>query len=324
MLVSIILVTHNSLDYLKDCLAHLKKYTNCPYELIIIDNASKDGSVAWLKNYRKTVKNNKWMKRLNIIFNKKNKFFTRAVNQGIFEAKGNYYAILNADVVVTENWLKNILKYFEILPDAAAIGPIIGGTRIASHLLFDQSYEDNFGKLQFQYPPDKDLQEFARDFQKQYSGDYIEAKVLCFACAVLKRSVVEKIGGLDKNFLLRGDDWEWCLRARVAGYGAYIAADTFILHYSRGSIDTLPSTKESELNKHDGDHWLNILYSYHNPATLPQDRILIKDIWNAPFLDVSHLNPQITKLLTFEDLFTNKFPFYYSGRCRRSEHGTNR
>lgn len=319
MLVSIILVTHNSLHYLKDCLSHLRKHTNCPYELIIIDNGSQDGSVEWLKNYGKKTKNSKWMKRLKIIFNKKNRFFTKAVNQGILQAKGDYYALLNADVVVTANWLKNILKYFELLPDAAAVGPIIGGTRIASHLLFDQSYEVNYGQLPFQYPPDRDLQEFARNFQKKYAGDYLEAKVLCFACAVLKRAVVEKIGGLDQNFLIRGDDWEWCLRARVAGFAVYIAADTFILHYSRGSIETIPAKKESKLNKHDQHHWVDVLYQYHNPLTLPLKRVSFKDIWKTAFLDVSHLKPQITKHLTFEDLFTNKFPFFFSGRCSRSE-----
>lgn len=312
--MSIILVTHNSGDYLRDCLAHIEKNTSCPYELIIVDNASTDGTGGWLQAYEQAPHSSS-LQRLKILRNPVNKFFTKAVNQGIKKSTGEYLAIVNADVIVTENCLCRLLDRFRHLPDAAALGPMLGGSHEKSHY-YTQGYEERYGTLLVQYPPDLELQEFAAENYRKYQGAYAEAKVLCFACVMLRRAAVERIGGLDEKFSLSGDDWEWSLRARAAGFGVYVAEDCFALHYRKGSIKTIPSERRTKLGLKDREHWVKVLYKYHNPATLPNKPLSFDQIINkqTPFLDVSHAHPKIKKRLAWNDLFVNKYPFHYRAR----------
>lgn len=318
-MTSIILVTHESLSYLKDCLTHIEANTFCPYELIIVDNASRDGSVEWLKVYVKST-HSVWMTQVKVLYNLKNKFFTKAVNQGVQKAKGDYVVIINADVLVTANWLPTILARFEELPDAAAIGPMIGGETEKSHYYY-QGYEERFGKLPFKYPPDENLQRFAVDLKNKHLCNYVEAKVLCFACVVMRRKAMKEIGGLDEQFILSGDDWEWSLRARSRGWKVYVAEDAFVLHYRKGSIRTLSQEIRAQLKKKDQAHWVDLLYKYHNPRTLPKTKLTFGQIYGkqSAFLDISHTHPELQRLLTWNDLFANDVPIYYSGKVHRQK-----
>lgn len=307
MFTSIILVTHNSLNYLKECLNHLILCTHTPFELIIIDNASSDGTQGWLK--QKSLKSRD-MKRVKIVLNRKNKYFTAAVNQGIRLVRGDFIAVLNADVVVSDDWLSKIIEHFEALPRAAAIGPLMGGVIKNREFLYNQGYENRYGKLPFEYPPFKVMRRFAKTHFSKYRGRYLEAKLICFGCVVFRREVLQSVGGLDEGFFLRGDDWEWCLRARMAGYRIYIAEDVFVLHYTLGSIKSIPSPERKKLNEGDREHWINLLYSLSDPSK-PQRRLTMKEIMDdRPFLDLSHRFSG-ERVLSWSDLFVNSYPFCY-------------
>lgn len=315
MKVSIVVVSHNSLNLLKDCLDHIEKHTNCPYELIIVDNTSRDGTQKWLKSWRK-LKHSQNVQQLKIIYNEKNRFWPGAVNQGIKHSKGKYIALVNSDVVVTVNWLPNLLKLFKELPLAAGIAPLMGG--IPNYSYNDQDYRTHFGELPVKYPPDKELQEFSAGFHQKYAGSYLETKILCSACMVIKREVLPEVGGWDENFKLRGDDWEWCLRARSFGYRIYAAVDTLVVHYGVGSIKTMKSETRKKLMDRDFNYWVNVLYKYQNPATMPEKLLTMDQIryQKVPFLDVSHLCPEIIQLMTWDDVFINKYPFLFSGESK--------
>lgn len=96
---SIIIPTYNQLHYLKECIASIVQYTPEPYELIIIDNASDDGTAEYLKSACG----------LRSRINKENLGFAGAVNQGLMMARGTTLMILNNDAVVTPNWHSNLL-----------------------------------------------------------------------------------------------------------------------------------------------------------------------------------------------------------------------
>ena len=109
-MTSIIIVTYNNLCLTKLCIESIKKHTK-DYELIVIDNASSDGSYNYIadnSDYR--------------IFNKDNLGFVKAVNQGLELAKGEYVCLLNNDIVVTEGWLDGMLKYYTLLSDVGIVG----------------------------------------------------------------------------------------------------------------------------------------------------------------------------------------------------------
>ena len=97
---SIIILTYNNLNYTKECLDSIKKYTKeGTYEIIIVDNNSTDGTVEYLKSQPD----------LKVIYNKENMGFPKGCNQGIsLASNSNDILLLNNDTIVTNNWLDNL------------------------------------------------------------------------------------------------------------------------------------------------------------------------------------------------------------------------
>ncbi len=98
--VSIIIINWNGLNFLNNCLNSIYKQSFRDFEIIIVDNGSNDGSVDYIKKYFPKVK---------IIKNKENKGFAEGNNIGIKYAKGRFIVLLNNDMIVTKNWLKELV-----------------------------------------------------------------------------------------------------------------------------------------------------------------------------------------------------------------------
>lgn len=115
-LASIIILNFNGLKYLKDCLNSIYKKTKYPnYEVILVDNASSDGSVDFVeKNFPK----------VKIIKNSKNLGFAQGNNIGTKFAKGDFIVLLNNDTEVTEGWLCDIVKVAEADPKIGVCGSL--------------------------------------------------------------------------------------------------------------------------------------------------------------------------------------------------------
>ena len=100
MKTSIIILTRNKFEYTKLCIESVRKYTQKDaYELIVVDNYSTDETREWLKE-QVDVK---------VIYNSENVGFPKGCNQGIAIAEGENILLLNNDVIVTENWLDNLI-----------------------------------------------------------------------------------------------------------------------------------------------------------------------------------------------------------------------
>ena len=146
-LTSIIILTHNQLKYTKTCIESIFKYTNHPFELILVDNGSNEDTKKYLdlihhiyetdsnrvslkKKKQKTKRKdnkvllfNKNCEGLKVIFNRRNKGFAAGNNQGLAVARGKYLLLLNNDVVVTPGWLERLIACAENHPNAGIIGP---------------------------------------------------------------------------------------------------------------------------------------------------------------------------------------------------------
>lgn len=216
---SIIVLTYNGLEYTRQFLESIKKNTKVKYELILVDNCSSDGTVEFLKKFVKDKSGTK------LILNEKNLGFPGGVNQGLKIASGKYIVIANNDIIVTKGWLERMIEVAESDEKTGLVGPV---SNSVSGVQIDKDAE---------YPDIEKMHEYAGRAAKKYKGQIIQFPRVAFLCTLIKREVIDKIGGLDERFSPGNyEDDDFCLRAQQAGYKTIIAKDVFIHHYGSKSF----------------------------------------------------------------------------------------
>lgn len=214
-LASIIIPCFNNLRYTRECIEHLTRNTKTPYELIVVDNGSTDGTAAYVKKNTKA----------RLIENRDNLGFAKAINQGMRAARGEFMVWLNNDVIVTPGWLEGLIACAERSPRIGAVGPCtnetVGYQKVA----------------RAPYRGDKELYRFAQAWSLKNGGRAIAAHRLVGFCLLLKREAVKQVGLLDKRFGLGCyEDYDYCLRLRQAGYDLTCALDVFVHHHGHKSF----------------------------------------------------------------------------------------
>ncbi len=218
--VSIIILTYNQLSFTKECLQSIEKYTKkIKYEVIIVDNASTDGTPEYLKSIRKSNANYK------IILNSENLGYAGGNNLGIREANGKYILLLNNDVVVTKDWLAQMVSRLEEFPELGLVGPMSNYVS-GPQLVKDANYRTSEG-----------LQSYAKKRAHNFAGKIVSTSRLVGFCLLIRRDVFSHIGLLDERFGKGNfEDDDFCLRAGLAGYKMAYAKDVFIHHYGSQSF----------------------------------------------------------------------------------------
>ncbi len=207
-LTSIVLVTHNQLGHTRACLDSIRQRTDEPYELIVVDNGSTDGTPQELK--RRTD--------IRLIENDSNRGFPAAANQGIAAAEGSQILLLNNDTIVTTGWLRRMLDALAREPGAGLAGPV--SNRVSGAQQIDVDYRQL-----------SELDGFAWDWGLRHSGETVPTDRLVGFCLLIKRNVIEQIGMLDERFGIGNfEDDDFCRRARQAGFGLVISRDAFVHH----------------------------------------------------------------------------------------------
>lgn len=215
-LVSIIIVNWNGLRWLPDCFGSLAKqdYTNC--EIIFVDNASKDESVAWVKKHYPETK---------IVVNRENLGFADANNAGYRQAKGKYILFLNNDTRVTKTFLTELVH---VIAADASIGAVQSKT-----LLMDRpDTHDSVGAF---LTPTGFLYHYgfgAKD-QKKYDTE-IELYTAKGACMMFRRDVLAGVaidGNIfDPDYFAYFEESDLCHRVWLAGYRIVYAYTSVIYH----------------------------------------------------------------------------------------------
>ncbi len=236
--LSVIIVNYNVKDFLQSLLLSLNKaLKNISHEIFIVDNASTDGSVELIKNSFPEV---------TLIDNKINLGFSKANNQGMKISKGKYILLINPDTLVSEDTLSEMINFFEEHPEVGLAGCKIlnpdGTLQLACRRSLPGPWT-SFCKvtgLSTLFPKSKI---FAR-----YNLTYLDENKSCEVDAVsgsfmmFTREVYEKIGGLDEEYFMYGEDLEFCYRIQEGGYKIFYVASTQIIHYKgestkRSSVD---------------------------------------------------------------------------------------
>ena len=213
--VSIVILSFNGLEYTKQCVQSIQEHTPEPHEIIFVDNGSTDGTVQWLRTLAEEHSNYR------LIENEHNLGFARGCNQGIEAAEGAYILLLNNDVIVTQGWLSCMLRHLNSSDDIGMVGPMsnsVSGPQLVEKVPYGSSMDA--------------MQKFARNRSSRYSGETTEHMRLVGFCLLVKKEVLDIIGGLDENYNSGNfEDDDLCLRSFIAGYKNIIAHDVFIHHF---------------------------------------------------------------------------------------------
>lgn len=210
---SIIIPTYNNKGLLNECVRAVRQHTHLPYEIIVVDDGSTDGT-------------DDYCRQAGLVFVSlpNNGGFPRACNKGMMLASGDVIVLLNNDCLVSPRWLDNFHAAFQENEDVGIVGPV---TNYASGK--QQVKQDYTNLEQFQR-----IASVANrsDRSKRYRTERIVG--LCFA---FKREVMDRIGVLDERFSPgHYEDDDYCLRARINGFNIMICGDVLVHHYGSSSF----------------------------------------------------------------------------------------
>lgn len=210
--VSIIIPVHNQVACTKMCLESIGQHTPENHEIIVVNNGSEDETCLYLEHYMEHVPH------LHTIHNQENLGFAKAINQGLNIAQGKYLIVLNNDCIVTSGWICSLLL--------AAENQEIGIVGVMSNFVSSpQLIKVNFLSLE-------DVPRIAQDIKEKYVHSLIYTIRVVGLCMLIKRQLINEIGGFDPRFGLGTfEDDDFCLRSVLAGYKNVIAQDVFIYHF---------------------------------------------------------------------------------------------
>ena len=236
--LTIVIVIHNNVASILQCLNSLKKYIS-KENVLVIDNFSQDQATEIIQ---------KTFLKLTVIKNSKNLGFAVAVNQGARIAKGEYLVFLNPDTVIKKNCIEEMLRFIKKKKDAGVVGcrvlnpdgslqPSCGSFPTISNIILDRIPVLN--KL---FKTELIRQE---DFyNKEQSPDWISGVFF-----MIRRDVFERLGGFDEKYFLYVEDVDFCYRARKAGYKIYYNPKVEIIHYDMGKSKERRFFKAQQMRK---------------------------------------------------------------------------
>ncbi|MGG6311746.1 glycosyltransferase family 2 protein [Paenibacillus macerans] len=210
---SIIIPTYNGLHLLGPCVEAIRRHTEVPHEIIVVDNGSEDDTTSYCLR-----------ERLILVALPQNEGFPVAVNRGLSVASGDQLLLLNNDVTVSPRWLPNMLRALDSAPDIGMVGPV---TNYAS------------GRQQVDVPWGEG-ESFAQVAERHNQSDpakWQDVQRLVGLCLLLKREVLTRAGLLDERFSPgHYEDDDYCYRARQLGYRLLVCGDTLVHHAGSASF----------------------------------------------------------------------------------------
>lgn len=209
---SIIIVTHNGIDYLEACLASLRRAVGPRDELIAVDNSSVDGSADLVRHHWPSA---------TVIRNQTNLGFAAACNIGAEHAQGCYLVFLNQDTEVLPGWLDKLLTAFES-DDAAAITTSRQQYLACRELLHCAGADLHYSGLIF-------LRGVLQHADESSSGTAKVQSVVGASFAV-QRAVWEELGGFVPEFFMYYEEMDLSWRAQLAGYVCLYAPESVVYH----------------------------------------------------------------------------------------------
>lgn len=223
--VTIVIPNFNGRKHLATCLSSIQNLTYRDYEVIVVDNASTDGSIEFLKPNYPEVK---------VVVNAVNLGFAEGCNVGIRNAKGNYVVLLNNDVEVESKWLEELVLAAKSNPQIAVCA--------SKMMMFHNRKAINSAGGEFDiYGSGHD-----RGLNELDHGQYSLAEDVFFACGgamLVRREILMEIGLFDSRYFMYGEDVDLCWRAWLRGYRVRYVPSAIVYHKYGGTMKALTAPR---------------------------------------------------------------------------------
>ena len=228
--VSILIVNWNTREILRDCLKSIYEQTrDLAFEVIVIDNASEDGSPQMVKEDFKEVI---------LVENSTNRGFAAANNQAMAMAKGRYVLLLNSDTVVLDNAIAKTVVFADAHPEGAVVGCRIlnpDKTRQEGCFMFP-SLLNLLLSATYLYKLFPRSKFFGRESMTWWMrDDEREVDVVTGCFMLIRRDAIEQVGVMDEQFFMYGEETDWCYRFKKAGWKCLFSPAGAIIHIGRAS-----------------------------------------------------------------------------------------
>lgn len=228
-LVGVVIVNWNGLAFLRQCLPAVMAQTVPDVEVVVVDNASTDGSAAWLADHYPQVK---------VLVNSTNLGFAEANNQGIGATQNKYVAILNNDTVPEREWLAGLLAVGESAPDVGMVASQVS-------FMYDPGRLDSAGI-------EVDVLGMAwnrhlGDAVDQAATDPVEVFGPSGSAALLRREMLDRIGAFDTRYFAYYEDVDLAWRAQRAGWRCLYAPVARVAHVHSATARRMPGLKAYRL-----------------------------------------------------------------------------
>jgi GT2 family glycosyltransferase len=240
--LSIVIVNWNTREMLRDCLESVRSQLHgVQAQIIVIDNASKDGSVAMVAEQFPEVR---------LIANLENRGFAAANNQGFNGVSSRHVLLLNSDTIVHGDVLKRSVEFLDMHADVGMMGCKVlntdGSTQMTCSrfptfvnlLLQTLGVNRLGGRFSGRYQ----MLDWARDSER-------EVEVVSGCYLMVRASVIEEIGYLDEAFFCYGEETDWCRRCQNAGWQLMFAPVGEITHFGSGSTRSLNHVRDLMLSE---------------------------------------------------------------------------
>jgi GT2 family glycosyltransferase len=249
--LSICITTLNACDYLQNCLRSIYEqseylqstdgYSNLDFpsppllstplnkltfELIIVDNASDDGTVDMLHRDYPEIK---------LFLNEKNDGFAKPMNQAMRASLGDYFLILNPDTIILPGALNELVVYLVAHPDVGICGPKVlnrdGSLQKACRRGVSRPWAafSYFSGLSALFPKSKFFGGYLLNYLDENSTHEVDG--VSGSCMLVRRVVVEQVGYFDERFFAYQEDADFCFQAKKAGWKVVYHPQAQIIHY---------------------------------------------------------------------------------------------
>mgnify|MGYP006288090617 FL=1 len=274
MRLSIIIVSWNVCEQVCDCLQSIEcNAPGCSHEVILIDNASSDGTVETVRRRFPNVA---------LIANEHNDGFAKANNEGICRSSGEYILLLNPDTIVHRHSLDPLIDFMQNNEDIGACGPRLlneDGTIQASarrfptlrNTFYFYTIARFFGLFRGHYKKWR-----MKDFDHAHQMDVDQ---VMGAALIVRRTAMEQMDGLDEAFFMYYEEVDLCYRLKQAGWRVVFTPTAEITHLGGQSIRQIPAKKRimslrsllTFLRKHRGRKRMLVYMTVFKPGVILQD-----------------------------------------------------